>query len=62
MERQKARPSRTSATPFLTCSGPSQFSRPIWSSGPKSPQFDPSGLFFQRMPVPSSGLSSACRG
>src|SRR3972149_2196756 len=41
-------PSFTSATPCSTFSRVTQFMRPRWSSGPKSPQFDPGGRCLQR--------------
>src|SRR4051812_34039952 len=44
-------PSFTSATPCSTFSRVTQFMRPRWSSGPKSPQFDPGGLCFQRCAI-----------
>src|SRR5205823_8705299 len=56
------RPSRTSATPCLTFSGVSRLSRPSWSSGPKSPQVEPSGRRFQRgeVVIRSSLQEAAC--
>src|SRR5690606_21399292 len=47
-DRQNTLPSRTSRTPLSTCSRVSRLMRPSWSSGPKSPQFEPSGRWFQR--------------
>src|SRR5690606_12192750 len=47
-DRQNTLPSRTSRTPLSTCSWVSRLMRPSWSSGPKSPQFEPSGRWFQR--------------
>jgi hypothetical protein len=37
------------AMPCMTLSGVNKFMRPAWSSGPKSPQVEPSGLCFQRV-------------
>ncbi len=48
MLRQKVRPSRTSATPCSTFCGVSRLRRPRSSSGPKSPQVEPSGRRVQR--------------
>ena len=46
--RLKLSPCCTTAMPCLTFSGVSKFIRPHWSSGPKSPQVDPSGRLFHR--------------
>src|SRR5450759_3768681 len=45
-DRQKRIPVCTSATPCSTFSGVTRFMRPRWSSGPKSPQFEPGGRCF----------------
>src|SRR5207244_4881767 len=42
------KPPRTPATPCLPFPGVSKLRRPSWSSGPKSPQVEPSGLRFHR--------------
>src|SRR3954463_7332188 len=44
-------PSFTSAIPCSTFSRVTQFMRPRWSSGPKSPQLEPGGLCFQRCAI-----------
>src|SRR4051812_42498100 len=46
--RQNVSPVCTSATARRTRSGVSRFSRPSWSSGPKSPHVEPSGRLTQR--------------
>jgi Integrase core domain len=47
-DRQNANPSHTSAAALRRCSGVIRLSRPSWSSGPKSPQFEPSARTVQR--------------
>ncbi|CFV98303.1 Uncharacterised protein [Bordetella pertussis] len=47
-DRQKLRPARISCAALSTSAGVIRFRRPSWSSGPKSPQFEPGGRCFQR--------------